>query len=241
MTKSLSRLQAFYTDLSARELLRVTLQEEFADQAAILTSFGADSALLLAMVAEIDPTAPVLFLQTEKHFAETLDYARQLQSLLGLSNVQWLKPDPTLLERLDPTGDLWNIQPNRCCWLRKVEPLDRAVEQGGYTALITGRKRFQTSAREQMESIELDEKGIFRINPLALWQRHEIDAEIAHRNLPPHPLVASGYKSIGCAPCTAPVAPGQDEREGRWAHTFDGDRKTECGLHVPAAATEWSV
>jgi phosphoadenosine phosphosulfate reductase len=242
MTKSLSRLQAFYQDFSAQKLLRVMIQEEFPGKIALLTSFGADSAILLSLVAEADPTTPVLFLDTCKHFPDTLVYARQLESQLGLTNVIWLKPNAEMIDRIDPLGDLWQHQPNRCCWLRKVEPLDRAIAEMGIQALITGRKRYQTAQRQEMDTIEIDEKGIFRINPLSNWGKGQLEEAFERRSLPAHPLVAAGYKSIGCEPCTAPVSADADERAGRWAHTFDGDnKKTECGLHVPTEAMGWSV
>lgn len=243
-TVSLSRLQMFYGDLDALPLLRVMIREEFTGEIALISSFGADAALMLSLVAEIDPATPVLFLETQKHFPETLDYARQLTEALGLSQVHWLAPDAELTQRIDPRGDLWSTQPNRCCWLRKVEPLNRAVEQLKLKALITGRKRYQTSERAEMSTIELDDKGIFRINPLALWSRERQKQETQARNLPEHPLVKKGYPSIGCAPCTAPVKEGQDERAGRWAHTIgiENEQKVECGIHLPASEVgNWSV
>src|SRR4029078_247875 len=133
---------------------------------------------------------------------------------------------------------------NRCCWLRKVEPLNRAVEKLGIKALITGRQRYQASERAEMSTIELDEQGIFRINPLALWDKERAKKETAARKLPEHPLVAKGYLSIGFAPCTAPFSAGQDERAGRWAHTIgiENEQKVECGIHLPASeVSNWSV
>lgn len=240
---SLSRLSAFYGEYDALPLLRAMIAREFAGKIAVISSFGADAALLLSLVAEVNPATPVLFLQTGKHFPETLDYANSLSQHLGLSDVRYLTPDETLLGRIDSQGDLWQTQPNRCCWLRKVEPLDRAVAEMKFEALITGRKRYQTPERAQMQTIELDEKNIFRINPLAAWSKERAKDETAQRRLPEHPLVAKGYRSIGCAPCTAPTAEGQDERAGRWAHTIgiENEQKTECGIHLPADATNWSV
>ncbi|NBO18343.1 MAG: phosphoadenylyl-sulfate reductase, partial [Proteobacteria bacterium] len=152
-------------------------------------------------------------------------------------------PDADMLARTDPGGDLWQKNPSRCCWLRKVEPLDRTVKELGIRALITGRKRYQTAERAQMHSIELDDRNIFRINPIADWDKARQKQEIEKRGLPPHPLVAQGYPSIGCLPCTQPVAEGQDERAGRWAHTIglENEQKTECGIHLPATDMNWSV
>lgn len=244
MSASITRLQAFHGHLDAQSLLRAMILQEYKGEIALVSSFGADAALLLSLVAEVNTATPVLFLETEKHFPETLDYARQLTKHLGLTDVRWLRPDPKLLAQIDAGGELWKTQPNRCCWLRKVEPLDRAVEQGGFKALITGRKRYQTPERAEMQTIELDDKGIIRINPLAHWDKARSLLEAERRSLPTHPLVAKGYKSIGCAPCTAPVTEGQDERAGRWAHTIglENEQKTECGIHLPAGYVgEWSV
>ena len=244
MSVSISRLQMFYGELDAGPLLSAMIKDEFKGEIALVSSFGADAALLLSMVAEVDKATPVLFLETQKHFPETLAYARDLTKHLGLTDVRWLAPDPALIKRTDPNGDLWKTQPNRCCWLRKVEPLDRAVADMGLKALITGRKRYQTPERASLETIELDDKGICRINPLALWDKDRQKQEVAQRNLPPHPLASKGYFSIGCAPCTLPVASGQDERAGRWAHTIgiDEEQKTECGIHLPASEmVNWSV
>lgn len=239
---SLSRMRTFYGGLESEALLRVMVREEFAGKIALLSSFGADSALLISMVAQVDPNVPVLFLETQKHFPATLHYVEELRRRFKLTNLQMLTPDAEMTDRIDPEGTLWRDNPNRCCWLRKVEPLNRALEAGGIQAIITGRKKFQTENRAQMQTIELDHDGRFRINPLAGWNRDDITREIETRDLPQHPLVAQGYLSIGCAPCTRPVAPGEDERAGRWAHTgqFVGAKKVECGIHVPEAA-DWSV
>ncbi len=243
MTASLTRLQSFYGETTTPLLLHAMIKEEFPGSIALLTSFGADAGLLLALVAEVNPKTPVLFLDTGKHFPETLEYARTLEKYLGLLNVHWLTPDTNLLNRTDPTGELWSTTPNRCCWIRKVEPLNRAIESMGILALITGRKRYQTAERANMQTIELDENGVFRINPLADWSRNDQREAVLSRNIPPHPLVAKGYKSIGCAPCTLPVGDDQDERAGRWAHTvgIEDEQKAECGLHVPTSAMTWSV
>jgi phosphoadenosine phosphosulfate reductase len=230
----LAHLQGSYGELDAPALLSVMINDVFKDKIALISSFGADAAVTLSLVADISKTTPVLFLETEKHFPETLAYAQGLVDQLGLTNVKYLRPDPAMRDRIDPEGNLWQTNPNRCCWLRKVEPLERAIAELGIEAVITGRKKYQTSERHEMQTIELDEKNIFRINPIANWEKTRQQQEILLKHLPPHPLVAMGYPSIGCAPCTIAVAPGQDERAGRWAHTAtDDSQKTECGLHVP--------
>jgi phosphoadenosine phosphosulfate reductase len=234
MTASLTRLQSFYGALDSHALLRVMIHEEFKDRIALVSSFGADSALLIALVAEISPDVPVLFLETDKHFPETLAYVEQLKALFKLTDVRLLRPNPALVNNIDKEGELWKNQPNRCCWLRKVEPLERELAASGFEAIITGRKGYQNKEREGLETIELFDDGIYRINPLAGWNKPGLKDEFIRRNLPQHPLVAEGYLSIGCAPCTTKVKPGEDERSGRWAHTagLHGSQKTECGIHV---------
>lgn len=242
---SLSRLRTFYGEMDALPLLRTMIKEEFPGKIALFSSFGADAALLIALVAEIDPATPVLFLETGKHFPETLEYVQNIKKLLGLTNLHLLRPDPKLLINSDPKGELWQSQPNRCCWIRKVEPLARTIEEFGYEAIITGRKKFQTEERHNLHSIELHEDDTFRINPLVAWSKEQLKLEFRRRDLPQHPLVAAGYPSIGCAPCTSPVKPGEDERAGRWRHTIDllGKQKQECGIHIEEAQNnpDWSV
>ncbi|MFT8719180.1 phosphoadenylyl-sulfate reductase [Acetobacter sp.] len=199
----------------------------FPGQVAVLSSFGAESALLLALVAEIDPALPVLFLETGMHFPETIAYRHELARTLGLLDVIDVRPAPRVLEDRDPEGQLWAFDPDACCKMRKVEPLDAATLP--YPALITGRKRSQAATRKRMEIIEPDGEGRIKINPLAEWTAEQIDAEMTRRGLPRHPLTTKGYPSIGCAPCTRPVGENEDPRAGRWA----GMAKVECGIHRP--------
>ncbi|MBS0985239.1 phosphoadenylyl-sulfate reductase [Acetobacter thailandicus] len=193
---------------------------------AVMSSFGAESALLLAFVAEADPALPVIFLQTGQHFPETLRYRKELAERLGLTNVQDAAPPPARIAEFDPTGELWAFDPDACCRIRKVEPLDTACLP--YPVLVTGRKRGQAITRQALSVIEVKDDGQVRLNPLAAWSADEIRQEMVRRDLPPHPLVAEGYPSIGCAPCTHSVKEGQDARSGRWA----GLAKTECGIHT---------
>lgn len=245
MTASLSRLQTFYGDYEANALLRAVINTEFKGKIALISSFGADSALLIKMVADVNPNVPVLFLETGKHFKETLEYVSHLEKLFGLKELRRLKPDPELLKKTDPDGELWKTHVNRCCWLRKVEPLNRALESGEFEAVITGRKRYQTQERKDIDNIELFDDGIFRINPLSTWTKDDIKKEFKKQNLPQHPLVEQGYPSIGCEPCTKAVHPGEDERSGRWAHTIDmrGNQKQECGIHTGGSGdgSDWMV
>jgi sulfate adenylyltransferase subunit 2 len=222
MTARLGRLDGL-------DLLRAVLTRELPGQIALVSSFGAESAVLLAMAAEIDPAVPVIFLDTGKLFGETITYRNKLVKQLGLTNVLTFKPDPTVEGWRDPQGALWRDNPDACCAFRKVEPLERALS--GYAGWITGRKRFQSKDRAALPTIEVED-GRIKINPLANWGAREIEAEFQRRALPRHPLVADGYLSIGCMPCTTKVAPGGDARSGRWA----GLAKTECGIHLSRVA-----
>jgi sulfate adenylyltransferase subunit 2 len=225
----IAALKARAGNLDGLDLLRVVLADEMSGRIALVSSFGAESAVLLAMAAEIDPAVPVIFLDTGKLFGETLSYRDKLIRKLGLTNVQTFKPDPTVEGWRDPQGALWRDNPDACCAFRKVEPLERALS--GYAGWITGRKRFQSRDRAALPTIEIED-GKIKINPLANWGAQEIEAEFQRRALPRHPLVADGYLSIGCMPCTNRVAPGGDARSGRWA----GMAKTECGIHLSRVA-----
>ena len=219
-----AQLTARHGHLPARELLRIAIEREFPGEIAVVSSFGAESAVILSLVAEVAPATPVVFLETGKHFPETLAYRDDLTTRLGLTNVLSVEPAVADVAARDPDGQLWQRNGDQCCHLRKVEPLERALS--GYAAWITGRKRFHGGERTRLAPFEASETRI-KINPLAEWTPAQIAQAFRERGLPVHPLVARGYLSIGCAPCTQPVAEGDDVRAGRWA----GTEKTECGIH----------
>jgi phosphoadenosine phosphosulfate reductase len=210
------------------------IKREFPGHIALLTSFGADSGLLLAMVAEIEPSTPVLFLNTGKHFPETLTYAQALSTHLGLTDVRWLSPFPQLLLENDKDANSWQSQPKQCCYLRKTEPLNRAIETMGLLALITG--------RDASQKIELDENGVFRINPIAGLSREAQRREIKKRAIPPHPLEDRGYSLIGCEGCTLKVHSGLDP-QGQWAQSvaLEDEPKLEYDYSATVGTTDWSV
>lgn len=239
MNISLEKLQIDNASKSPHELLEAMIQTQFKDEIALVSSFGSGSALLLSYVADIDKNLPIIFLDTDKHFIETLDYVVKVRDFLDLQNLIIVKPREDLINNIDKNGNLWQSQPNRCCWLRKVEPLNRTLDEGKYKALITGRRRYQTPNRANMNYIEDNEDGRLRINPLAYFTKEDIMNEFKKRNLPEHPLVAKGYLSIGCEPCTSIVKEGEDERSGRWAHTsgnLNDGRKVECGIHTTSSS-----
>ncbi|HUJ03977.1 MAG TPA: phosphoadenylyl-sulfate reductase [Rhizomicrobium sp.] len=221
----LARLQAAAAGRDAHGILRLALEEEFAGRTAVVSSFGAESAVLLHMIAQIEPSTPILFLNTGKLFGETLRYRDRLQDLLGLTDIRSLAPRPDDRARLDPEGTLWSRDADACCSFRKVAPLKRALD--GFAAQITGRKRFQTNARQEMDRVEFFE-GRFRFNPLTDWTLAQLQAYSAEHDLPAHPLVEDGYPSIGCMPCTRRIQSGEAYRDGRWS----GLDKDECGIHT---------
>ena len=206
-----------------------TAAEHFAGKLALVSSFGAESAVLLHMAAQVDRSIPVLFLDTGMLFGQTLDYRQKLAAELGLTDVRDLRPLYQDLAVHDPGQDLWKTDTDACCNIRKVLPLDRALD--GFDAWITGRKRFHGGARLRLKVVEHAD-GKIKFNPLANWAKAELDAYAARYNLPAHPLVEFGYPSVGCWPCTKP-AESEDLRAGRWA----GSEKTECGIHVARADT----
>jgi phosphoadenosine phosphosulfate reductase len=210
----------------AQVLLEDVIRHQYPGGVALVSSFGADSAVLLHMVAEIDPATPVLFQETGMLFPETLDYQRTLAARLGLSDLRLIRPDPEDLAADDPDGTLHRENTDGCCFLRKTLPLRRALAPFG--AWITGRKRAQAATRAGLELFEEDrENGLLKVNPLAQWDGAMLRGYMRAQGLPAHPLVSRGYPSIGCAPCTSPVAEGEDPRAGRWR----GEAKVECGIH----------
>lgn len=213
-----------YGDRDGADLLAPLLREVFSGRIAQVSSFGTEAALGLALVAEIDPTTPVIFINTLKHFPETLEYLDKLIERLGLSDVRSVEPEPSAIAAADPGGALWRTNPDACCYLRKVVPLEEAL--AGFDAWITGRKRVHGGDRAALPVIEHDGRRV-KINPFAGWNQARIDAEWRARDLPEHPMVPFGYTSVGCQPCTAVPGPGQSGRAGRWAQFG----KSECGIH----------
>lgn len=221
----LARLNAELRDASAQTILRVAMVREWEEKLTYVSSFGAESIAMLSLIAEVDPSLPIVFLETGMHFPQTLDYRDEVIERLGLTNVRNIAPSETERKILDPKNTLWKTDTDACCALRKVRPLEPALE--GYSAWITGRKRFHGGARLSLPVFE-HANGRYKINPMASWSPEDVNNLIANRNLPRHPLVAQGYPSIGCWPCTKPAADPNDPRSGRWV----GQDKSECGLHV---------
>lgn len=222
-----AELNARLRDAHPTEILRAALAEH-RGHIALVSSFGAESAVLLHLAAQVDPSVPVLFLDTGQHFGQTLDYRKTLTAKLGLTDVRDLRPQYQDLATQDPSANLYKTSTDACCNIRKVLPLNRALAD--FDAWITGRKRFQASSRLRLSVVEATD-GKIKFNPLANGSKADLDAYAAEHDLPAHPLVAFGYPSIGCWPCTNAVEEGDDVRAGRWA----GSEKTECGIHVVRA------
>ncbi len=215
----------------AGEVIERALRDLFPGRIAVVSSFGAESAVLLDLVAAVSTAVPILFVDTGQLFVETLRHRDRLVERLGFTDVRSLGPDPAALAAEDSDGWLWDRDPDACCALRKVAPLAESIRD--FDAWISGRKRFQANTRAVIPTFEADGARI-KVNPLATWTPERLAARAVARDLPAHPLVEKGYPSIGCLPCTSRVAPGEDPRAGRWR----GRSKTECGIHLGLATGE---
>ena len=214
---------------TATEVIESALRVVGREHLALVSSFGTESAALLKVMADVDPAIPVVFLDTGWLFEETLAYRDTLVERLGLRDVRSIKPLEESLNREDPDKELWFSDPDACCRIRKVEPLKRALAP--FDAWINGRKRFQGGLRAAIPVVEAD-GGKLKFNPFANISPTDVAAIYAEAQLPPHPLVASGFLSVGCMPCTSRALPGEDARDGRWR----GRSKTECGIHTVTTA-----
>ncbi len=226
VSERVEMLNHTYRHHAAMPVLRDALNDPFVGRVAMVSSFGAESVVLLHFISLINPDLPVLFVNTEMLFPETLEYQRDVSEQLGLTDVQVIRASRIQINRRDPFGRLHLADTDACCALRKVEPLDNALS--GFDAWITGRKRFQAGTRSQLDLFENEDDKRIKINPLAHWRKKDLIDYIDNNNLPRHPLVAQGYPSIGCTPCTSKVKPGEDERAGRWRN----QDKVECGIHI---------
>jgi phosphoadenosine phosphosulfate reductase len=210
---------------SPADVISAALRAVGRDRLALISSFGTESAALLKVMADVDPAIPVIFLDTGWLFEETLTYRDALIAALGLTDVRSIQPSEDALKREDSSRELWFSDPDACCRIRKVEPLARALQP--FDAWINGRKRFQGGLRADIPMVE-DDGARLKFNPFANATRADIEAIYASAKLPQHPLVVSGFRSVGCMPCTSRGQAGEDARAGRWR----GRAKTECGIHT---------
>lgn len=220
----LERLNAL-TRLQPASVILDTALTEFGRGLAYVSSFGAESAVMLRLIADVDRAIPVIFIDTGMHFHQTLQYRDLLTDQLELKDVRTVQPLSDHLQKYDVVGKLHTSDPDACCEIRKVAPLAPALE--GVEAWITGRKRSHGGGRVGLSVFEAAE-GRFKVNPLLEWGPEDLENFMTVRSLPPHPLTEQGYPSVGCWPCTVPPVDPRDVRSGRWA----GRGKTECGLHL---------
>lgn len=225
LTEKAVRLNERYKHHSATAVLERALHDADVGKLALVSSFGAESVVLLHLVSVLAPATPVLFIDTMMLFPETLAYQKELAERLPLADIRTIRADAGAIWRDDPDGTLYQFSTDACCDLRKTLPLERALQ--GFGGWITGRKRFQAGSRAALEFFEVEGDKRLKVNPLAHWGRDDLEEYMVNNRLPRHPLVAKGYPSIGCAPCTSPVKPGEDPRAGRWR----GSGKEECGIH----------
>jgi len=231
--KKAADLAQKYSDLEGIDLLKVMIKKEFPDRIALSSSFGAEAAVLLDLVLRIDSKIPIIFLDTGKLFEETYNYVTQLSRHIGFKDLRIIRPKKERLLKKDPSGNLWQTEPDMCCHIRKVEPLETALK--GFKAWITGRKRYHGDIRLNLDPIESVD-GYIKINPLINWDAKRIQSYFSEKKLPKHPLLSRGFKSIGCYHCTRETEDGEGVRSGRWL----GDQKTECGIHEKITRREYS-
>ncbi|WP_428545118.1 phosphoadenylyl-sulfate reductase [Profundibacter sp.] len=220
-----ARWNRIYQHFNALEVLEHTLGSGKAGRVALVSSFGAESVMLLHMLSRINPHTPVLFIDTQMLFTETLEYQLEVTKLLGLTDVRTIRATAKDLQDSDPDNRLHKVAPDNCCDLRKTRPLQTALAD--FDTWITGRKRHHSGFRTGLEYFGIDGEGRVTVNPLIHWGANELNAYMDRMNLPRHPLLRRGYTSIGCAPCTSRTTAGEPARAGRWR----GNDKQECGIH----------
>ena len=224
-------LDRVLADAPPSEIIAEAVRSVVPGRLAVVSSFGAETAALLKLVADVDPSLPILFIDTGWLFAETLAYRDTLVSHFGLTDVRVFTPSANALSQHDPQRQLWSVDPDACCRIRKVMPFAEALRP--FDAWINGRKRYHGHERGRLPVVERDGHRL-KFNPLARASKQEVERIFAALALPRHPLEAHGFASIGCMPCTSRTQPGEDPRAGRWR----GRGKTECGIHARPAIRE---
>lgn len=207
---------------------------EFHPDIALASSFSMEDIVLIAMMADVRSDARVFALDTGRLHEETYEAAEEVRRRMGV-RIEWRFPDRAAVEELERSKGLYSFRESlenrhECCRVRKVEPLSRALS--GLRAWVTGQRRGQAVTRRNLPVVEIDEDhgGILKLNPLSGWTEKEVKEYVLKRGLPVNRLHDMGYPSIGCAPCTRPVAPGEDPRAGRW--WWERPEQKECGLHA---------
>ncbi|MEW6272750.1 MAG: phosphoadenylyl-sulfate reductase [Thermodesulfobacteriota bacterium] len=221
----LARQSELFESATPQEILTWTTGR-FAPDAVLTMSFQHEGVVIAHMLRGIAPDTPIFFIDTGYHFPETLAYRDELIARFGLPvrNLTSVMPRAEFVAKYG--DDLYARDPDLCCKINKVEPMQLALR--GVRAWINGRRRDQAVTRSRMPIVERLQGGIVKVNPLANWTSRDTYRYLTEHDIPTHPLFEQGYTSIGCAPCTRPILAGEDERAGRWA----GQGKTECGLHT---------
>jgi phosphoadenosine phosphosulfate reductase len=223
-----SALDILLNGATPEEIIAAAQEAVCPGRLAVVSSFGTESGVLLAAAAAVDPTIPVLLIDTGFLFPETLAYRDQLACQLGLTDIRAIAPDAAELAAADAEGNLSMSDPDACCALRKVRPLAKAL--AGFDGWVNGRKRFQGGDRAAIPTVEAEGPRL-KFNPLASVCPEDFAVRFRAAGLPPHPLEKHGFRSIGCMPCTSATRPGEDPRTGRWR----GRGKRECGIHLGAS------
>lgn len=222
MTIELGDVNERFADAGPLEIV-AWAHQTFGDGLVMTSSFQTQSVPLLHVLSRVAPEVPVLFLDTGFHFPETLAFRHELAASLGLSVID-VRNELGHAGFLREHGDLHRTDSDACCYLNKVAPLEKAL--AGRSAWLTGIRKDQTAQRADTPAVSLEDDR-YKVCPLVNWTDRDVAEYVARHALPQHPLHASGYRSIGCAPCTRPTVSGEDARAGRWS----GTDKTECGLH----------
>ncbi len=221
----IARLSHEFESSTPQEILTWAI-DTFWPQIALSSSFQTQSMPLLHMATQIRRDLLILFLDTGYHFWDSLIFREQIASQWKLNVLDLYRDSRWDHFARQHSRSLPLEDPDLCCYINKVQPMQKALQD--LKAWITGIRRDQTAARAHAKILELQPDGLLKVNPLLNWSKVDVETYINQHNLPVHPLLVKGYRSIGCAPCTVAVGVNEDERAGRWA----GRSKTECGLHT---------
>ena len=221
---SLKDLNLRFQEQEANEILYESINKFFLKKIVYVCSFGAESAVILHLISNISKDFPIIFLNTGKLFDETLNYRNDLIKLFNLTNIIEIYPEKFDLTKHDANEVLWKADHNKCCEIRKVNPLKKALKP--YTTWISGRKGYHSNERREKKVLEIVNSK-FVLSPLINWSQNKITEYFESFNIPKHPLYKKGYLSIGCRNCTVTSSDSNNVRSGRWSNT----KKTECGIH----------
>tara|TARA_X000000950_G_scaffold118865_2_gene148998 strand:- start:4701 stop:5384 length:684 start_codon:yes stop_codon:yes gene_type:complete len=221
--EKLRKLNSLFENKDCFSTIEILIKKIFLNKSAYVCSFGSESAVLLDMISKINNNFPIIFINTHKLFKETLDYKEILKRIFNITNIIEVFPSNLNIKNYDHNSDLWKKNPDLCCNIRKVLPLENALKN--YEAWFSGRKGFHSESRKKKKIIEL-ENNKYVVSPLLKWDQEKINEYFNDNKLVRHPLFNQGYLSIGCETCTS-KSKSSDFRSGRWT----GTSKTECGIH----------